>query len=358
MKTQTEKRLRESQFGFRPGRGTVDAIFVTRQILEKAKERNIQVHMNFIDFKSAFDTIWRKALWKMMISFGIDEKIVRIIENLYKDTECAVVIDGNITQWFSVKVGVRQGCLLSPNLFNIFLDFVMDEIQSIPIDFHLHERLSCDIRYADDTTLIALIFEHLQLSTNELEAACQKWGMKINTGKTKIISESDTKIKIDGVDIESVNSFTYLGSVIPSSTVDITRRTALAAQAFGRLQSVIWKNRDINLKLKVRLFNSLIVPIATYACETWTLTEKDKRVINSFEMRCLRSMLGVTLLHRLRTRYGQDNSSGLDMLSGDTQKVTSTGFSKKTSRKSVLLVVRKNDGVINFENTSNSRYQH
>ena len=161
MKTQTEKRLRESQFGFRPGRGTVDAIFVTRQILEKAKERNIQVHMNFIDFKSAFDTIWRKALWKMMISFGIDEKIVRIIENLYKDTECAVVIDGNITQWFSVKVGVRQGCLLSPNLFNIFLDFVMDEIQSIPIDFHLHERLSCDIRYADDTTLIALIFEHL-----------------------------------------------------------------------------------------------------------------------------------------------------------------------------------------------------
>ena len=119
----------------------------------KTKERNIQVHMNFIDFKSAFDTIWRKALWKMMISFGIDEKIVRIIENLYKDTECAVVIDGNITQWFSVKVGVRQGCLLSPNLFNIFLDFVMDEIQSIPIDFHLHERLSCDIRYADDTTL-------------------------------------------------------------------------------------------------------------------------------------------------------------------------------------------------------------
>ena len=71
MKTQTEKRLRESQFGFRPGRGTVDAIFVTRQILEKAKERNIQVHINFIDFKSAFDTIWRKALWKMMISFGI-----------------------------------------------------------------------------------------------------------------------------------------------------------------------------------------------------------------------------------------------------------------------------------------------
>ena len=98
MKPQTERRIRESQFGFRPGRRTVDAIFVTRQILEKAKERNIKVHMNFIDFKSAFDTIWRKALWKMLLSLGIDGKIVRIIQNLYKNTECAVVIDGNLTK--------------------------------------------------------------------------------------------------------------------------------------------------------------------------------------------------------------------------------------------------------------------
>ena len=113
MKLQTEKRLRESQFGFRPGRGTVDAIFVTRQIFEKAREHNIQVNMNFIDFKAAFDTIWQKALWKMMISFGIDGKIIRIIKSLYQDTECAVVIDSNITEWFSVKVGVSQECSLS-----------------------------------------------------------------------------------------------------------------------------------------------------------------------------------------------------------------------------------------------------
>jgi len=75
--------------------------------------------MNFIDFKSAFDTIWRRrTIWKMMKSIGIHTKIVRIIEKLYQDTECAVVIDGKLTKWFHVLIlRVRQGCLLSPTLF-------------------------------------------------------------------------------------------------------------------------------------------------------------------------------------------------------------------------------------------------
>ena len=124
--------------------------------------------------------------------------------------------------------------------------------------------------------------------------------MKINTSKTKIISSSNDAISIDGVQIENVDSFVYLGSTIPNTTNDIIRRTALAAQAFGRLQNVVWRNRDISIKLKVRLYNALILPIAIYAAETWTLTERDKRIITTFEMRCLRCILGVTLFDRLR----------------------------------------------------------
>ena len=72
MTARAESFLRQSQFGFRKSRGTVDAIFVFRQILEKARERNVKVHLHFIDFKAAFDTVWRKALWKMMRAIGID----------------------------------------------------------------------------------------------------------------------------------------------------------------------------------------------------------------------------------------------------------------------------------------------
>ena len=112
-------------------RGTVIAIFVARQIIEKAKEHQIPIHFNFIDFKAAFDTIWRKALWKMMLEIGIDPKIVRILETLYDNTECAVVIDGQITSWFKVEIDLRQGCLLSPTLINIFLEYVMKEVKDM-----------------------------------------------------------------------------------------------------------------------------------------------------------------------------------------------------------------------------------
>lgn len=300
IKTKTESFIKESQFGFRPDRGTVDAIFITRQIIEKAREHNMELHLNFIDFKSAFDTIWRAALWKMLRSIGIDEKIVKIIENLYEDTQCAVVIEGNLTEWFTVEVGVRQGCLLSPTLFNIFLDFVMEDLKSIQTNLSLSQDLSCDIRYADDTTLIATILAKLELSTAELERSCAKWGMLINSGKTKVISPNQIDITINNEKIDKVDSFVYLGSTIPNSSDDVLRRTALAAQAFGRLKNVVWKNRNISLPLKVRLYNALIVPIATYASETWTLIEKDKRILNTFEMRCLRCMLGVSLLNRIR----------------------------------------------------------
>ena len=91
----------------------------------------MNLHFNFIDFKSAFDTIWRKALWKMLAHIGINKKVIKILETLYENSKCAVTIDGKLTEWFSVLVGVRQGCLLSPTLFNIFLEFVINEIESI-----------------------------------------------------------------------------------------------------------------------------------------------------------------------------------------------------------------------------------
>jgi len=108
----------------------------------------------------------------MMRAIGIDPRIVDIIETIYFNAECAVVVNKQVTSWFKVKVGVRQGCLLSPVLFNIFLEFVMDELKSLDDRLELDENMSTELRYADDTTLVAAIFEKLEISTSELETAC------------------------------------------------------------------------------------------------------------------------------------------------------------------------------------------
>jgi hypothetical protein len=300
MKAKVEEALGESQFGFREGRGTVDAIFVVRQIMEKAKEHQVDIHFHFIDFKAAFDTIWREALWKMLRAIGISSKIVNIIKNLYLDTKCAVVIDGQITNWFTVNVGVRQGCLLSPTLFNIFLEYVMKELKSVQHTLELKSDMSLDIRYADDTTLLSAIFTKLQLTTQELETACKKWGMKINADKCRIISTDDRIINIGGKDIDHVEEFVFLGSVVPGTSSDVCRRISLAAVSFGRLKDSIWRKRDIPKDLKIRLYKALIIPIATYGAETWSLKTVDIRKLITFEMRCLRSILGITRWDRVR----------------------------------------------------------
>ena len=84
-----------------------------------------------MDFEAAFDTIWREVLWKMLRSFGVDPKITSLIETMYDDAEYAIVINGQLTEWFRVEIGVRQGCLLSVILFSLFLEFALAILKSV-----------------------------------------------------------------------------------------------------------------------------------------------------------------------------------------------------------------------------------
>ena len=261
IREKTEVYTSDRQYGFRPNRGTVNAIFIVRQLMQKAKERGIKCHYHFVDFKSTFNTIWRKALCKMMRSIAINKKIVSIVGKMYGKTTCAVV-DGLFTEWFSVSVGVRQGCLLSPTLFNLFLNFVIDEIKCLQDRVTLDEDSNFDARYADDTTLIAVVFERLQLATDQLQKACKMYGMKINSERCKVISDSTSNLTIENKEIEIVKEFKFLGSLVPNSPDDVKRRITFANSAFGRLKKRVWSRREISVKLKLRPYNALILPIA------------------------------------------------------------------------------------------------
>ena len=117
--------LREEQAGFRPGRSCIDQIFALRNILEQSNEWQSPLIINFIDFQKAFDCVDRKALWRIMELYGIPIKIIDLIKNLYENSTCTALVNGERTDPFPVNTGVRQGCILSPILFCIAIDFVM-----------------------------------------------------------------------------------------------------------------------------------------------------------------------------------------------------------------------------------------
>ena len=126
LKPQAERIIAEEQAGFRAGRSITEQIFNLRILFEKYLQHQQDLYHVFIDFKKAFDRVWHAALWAIMKEYNISTNLIRVIKNLCKAT-CAVLFNSSIGDWFQTTVGVRQGCLLFPTLFNIFLERIMTD---------------------------------------------------------------------------------------------------------------------------------------------------------------------------------------------------------------------------------------
>ena len=127
LQPQADEIIAEEQTGFRAGRSTTEQIFNLRILCEKYLQHQQNLYYVFIDFKKAFDRIWHEDLWAAMRKYNINASIIWAIENLYDKAQSAVLFNGSTGEWFRITVGVRQGCLLSPTLFNIFLERIMCE---------------------------------------------------------------------------------------------------------------------------------------------------------------------------------------------------------------------------------------
>ena len=116
--------LRNEQAGYRQGRNTTEQIFVLRNI-EQVIERNSNLYICFVDFEKAFDSVHRETLWKLLKIYGIPDKLVNMIKAMYRNSKCAVIDGIETSQWFDVKSGVKQGCVMSGLLFLKVMDWIM-----------------------------------------------------------------------------------------------------------------------------------------------------------------------------------------------------------------------------------------
>ena len=136
----------DSQFGFVPGRGTTDAIFVVRQLQEKYLAANKRLYMAFIDLEKAFDRVPRKVIWWALRKLGVEEWIVRLVQGMYANAQSRVHVGEGYSEEFEVKVGVHQGSVLSPLLFIIVLEALSREFLS---------GVPWEDLYANDLVIIA-----------------------------------------------------------------------------------------------------------------------------------------------------------------------------------------------------------
>ncbi|KAI0240103.1 hypothetical protein LSAT2_009185 [Lamellibrachia satsuma] len=282
------------------GRSTIEQIFNLRILCEKHLQHQQSLYHVFIDFKKAFDKVWHAALWATMKKYNIGSKLVRTIEHLYDNATSAVTFNSSIGDWFRTTVGVRQGCLLSPTLFNIFLERIMtDALENHQGTVSIGGRTITNLRFADDIDGLAGDEQELVNLVEHLEKTSSSYGMEISAEKTKLMTNStqgiSTEVKVNGQRLEAVTSFRYLGSIITDegSKPEILARIAQTTAALTRLKP-LWNDRNITVSSKIRLMHSLVMSIFLYACETWTLSADLQKRIQAMEMRCFRKILHIS----------------------------------------------------------------
>lgn len=202
---------------------------------------------------------------------------------------------------FPIGKGTRQGCNISPTEFNLYAeDIIRRSLEDNQHGVTVGGRRINNIRYADDTTLLATTKEGIKETFERLVLESETSNMSINGKKTKLMvgGRGDVRVQLQmgGEVIEQVDSFKFLGSVKTANgdcSPEIKRRMAMARATAIRMDA-IWKSRTVRLGLKVRLMKALVWTVFIYGCEGWTLKLSDQNRVMSFEMWCWRRMLGVS----------------------------------------------------------------
>ena len=316
-----EQHLLEWQCGFRSGRGCGDALFVLRGVLERAWEANVPLYICFIDLAKAYDSVDRETAWQVLEYKGVSPKLVQMLRGLHSDTSCVVRAFDGTSEPFQIHTGFKQGCVLAPTLFNIYIDTIARQILRIieqhsgiklvyKIDGQLrvskNPDLSMIIRilmYADDIALLSDNAESLAVAIQKVDQIMKQWGMLLGVKKCKVlvVSKSDDVpqpvIVLDGEQLEVVKKFQYLGSMFTHDNnldTEISHRISRAAMAFASLRGTLWGDRRISLHTKVRIFNAVVMSSLLYGSESWAVVNSHVHRLEVFQMQCLRVLCGIS----------------------------------------------------------------
>ena len=244
--------LPETQCGFRNSRSTIDMVFSLRQIQEKCTEQNMEMYAVFIDFTKAFDTVSREGLWSVLKKFGFTEKVINLIKALHVGMQAKVVQGRDTSNEFGVTNGVKQGCVLAPTLFSLYLTAMLEvAFKDVHEGIYIQTRLGADLfnvthfksktrttkhlvremLFADDSALVAHSAADMQVLVDHFAKAAAQFSLKINIKKTECMYQpikliqpppEPEVIMIDQNPLVLATHFTYLGSTV-SSTAKIDK---------------------------------------------------------------------------------------------------------------------------------------
>lgn len=296
-------KISEYQCGFVPGKSTIDAIQSMRILIEKFRDAAKDLHMIFIDLEKAFDRIPRDLIWTALRIHVVLEQYVQIIMDMYKDVTTKIRCTAGTSEAFSILLGVHQGSVLSPLLFNIVINFLTSKLM---------QDLLLSVLFADDVGLTSERVEKLQEVFDKWKNILEDHGLRVSESKTEYmyLPFSDPQaptpdIMINGKVMPKCKSFKYLGSIINqtgSCDEDVNHRISVAWLKWQQNSGVLCDKR-MPPKLKGKIYTTVVRPALTYGSKSWTMYEKFGRDLTTAEMKMCRMSLGVTKLDHIKSQH-------------------------------------------------------
>ena len=300
--------LSPHQFGFRIDFRTTDAIFSLRSMVSQYKNSKKAVYACFVDFSKAFDSVNRTALAYKLGCMGIKGNLLKLFQDMYSDANYIIKADGNFSAPIASKIGVKQGCNLSPLLFNIFINDIHNIFKENCKPLNINGWSVNSLSFADDLVLLSETEDGLRNCISSLESYCNEWGLKVNPIKTKVLvfnkplSKNIKKLSfsIDGNSIAVTNHYCYLGIEMSNTgsfakAADVLYKKALKA-LFSVYSSIDIRANLQNVPLFLKLFDSLVKPVLLYGCEIWgsNTISSQNNCTNKFTNKFYRTLLGVS----------------------------------------------------------------
>jgi hypothetical protein len=303
------------QFGFRQNRQTSDNIFILNEVMRKYRTEGKKLYVCFIYFRKAFDKVDRTALMLKLLNVGIGGTFYQSIKSMYSKNLVSVKVDSGRTAYFECTQGVRQGDGLSPTLFNVFVNDLVPILLNTECEPAMYGNvpMGC-LLYADDLIIISESQNGFENGIKNLLTYCDKWKLKVNTDKSKVMVTCKKKskqvphhkFKIHNAELEYVHEYKYLGVIISSTGSFALAQEHLASKGLkgwfsirnGLYHQQVW---DSNVYL--HSFDTAIKPILLYGSEIWGMDLINKKDSSKFSFPKLDSSYQCERIHIKICKY-------------------------------------------------------
>ena len=270
------------QFGFKKRSSTIHSLHCLREIVDYYVNNGSRVFCSFLDASKAFDRLVHAGLFIKLMNRNVPKIFLDIIVTWHAGLLCRVKWDGHVGNWFPILAGVRQGGVLSPDLYNIYVDDLISILKSAGIGCHIGSQFAAALFYADDMTVIAPSVKGLQKLLNLCQEYCEEWDVRLNVKKTMNMafgkgSTPPHLLKLNGDAIAWVDNWVYLGLNLQSGPVFgccVKEKIAKFYRALNSITRIEGRSDDM---VMLRLLEAHCLPILAYGIEVFHVRDRDMR---------------------------------------------------------------------------------